>query len=108
MDSRFVSGSNIYDLAVNGWCIKSDFTPPTANLMPVIATGIPSADYAGGELVDEFVGDIQFSVPLIYKGTAPQSARRALESFIRTGVKLKALQFQMRQERAFDIVPLWG
>jgi hypothetical protein len=47
-------------------------------------------------------------VPLIYKGTAPQSARRALEAFIRTGVKLKALQFQIRQERAFDIVPLWG
>lgn len=105
---RLVSGSNIFDFAVNGWYVPVEFIPPATRYTPIIATGVPSADYPGGDLVDEFIGDITFTLPLFYKGDSPEAARRALEIFVRLGVRAKNLQIQERQDRAFSATPLWG
>jgi hypothetical protein len=105
---RLTSGSNIFDFASNGWYVPVEFVPPAARYTPLIASGVPSPDYPGGELVAEFVGDVTFTLPLFYKGNAPEAARRMLESFVRRGVNGRNLQLQKRQDRAFTATPLWG
>lgn len=105
---RLASGSYTFDFAANGWHVPVRFNPLTANLIPIIASGLPSSDYVGGELVDEFVGDMRGTLPLIYKGDSPKAARRKLDSFIRRGVAGGNLRLQERQDRAFSIEPLWG
>ncbi len=105
---RFVSGANIYDLTDNGWHILTDFDPPAMQYAPLLATGTPSPDYPGGELVEENIGDVTFNLPLGYRGGSASAARIGLETFIRRGVASKNLQLQLREDRAFDITPLWG
>lgn len=105
---RLVSGANIFDFAANGWHVPVEFVPPATRYTPIIATGVPSADYPGGDLIDEFIGDVAFNLPLLYKGDSPNAARRALEIFVRRGVSAKNLQLQERQDRAFAMTPLWG
>ena len=105
---RLVSGSYIFDFTAENWYVPVQFSPLTANFTPIIATGLPSPDYAGGELVEEFVGDMSGVLPLIYKGDSPKAARRTLESFIRRGVAAGNLRLQERQDRAFTMTPLWG
>lgn len=106
--ARFVYDNNTYDLLAHGWHIPVRWTPPGMSYTPLLATGTPAADYAGGELVEEFVSDVAFSLPLYYKGDEPQAARRALEAFLRAGLRTKRLKLQLRRDRAFSMAPLWG
>ena len=108
VQARFVFDSYVFDLLSHGWHIKKEFAPPETRYQPVIASGMLAADYAGGELVEEFVTDVSFSLPLLYAGDGPQVARRALESFLRRGVATKRLTLQLRTDRAFAMAPLWG
>lgn len=108
VQARFVFDSHVFDLLAEGWHIKREFVPASARFEPVVATGLASADYAGGELVEEFITDVSLSLPLLYVGDGPQVARRALESFLRRGVATKRLRLQLRTDRAFTMLPLWG
>lgn len=104
---RFVSGSYVYDLAEHNWKIVAAFQPPSMSYEPLIASGTPSNDYAGGDLVAELAGDVRFELPLKYTGDSPKSARRGLEAFLRRGVEAKNLQLQLR-DSDHTLTPLWG
>jgi hypothetical protein len=108
MQFRFKDGANVYPLASPGWYVKDGFVPPSSRYSPIIASGIPSYDYPGGELVEELSGDASFSLPLVHIGGNPQQSRRALEAFVRCGINNRTLQLQVRHDHAFDFTPLWG